>query len=98
MTNKSQKIIGQTRDSVLATFVTKNKIRDFDKNVEDRKRDDVNHIGIEIREDEEIKIDKFPQPIQKDSNFYYCCVDELETVYIFSEKTAQNNKKSLGGY
>ena len=31
MKSKSSKVIGETKDSVLAIFVTKNKIRDFDK-------------------------------------------------------------------
>lgn len=55
MKNKSTKLVGQAKDSLIALYVTENKARDFDGPLEDRKRDDVNHIGIEIREDEEHK-------------------------------------------
>ncbi|CDW91154.1 UNKNOWN [Stylonychia lemnae] len=88
MRQKSQKIIGQTKDSVLATFVSHNKIRDFDRNIEENKRND--QIGIEIREDIE------EQKSQKDETFQYCCVDESEIVYIFSDKTSFVNKKNSG--
>jgi hypothetical protein len=79
---KSSKIIGSTKDSVLAIYVSKNKIREFDMNVEERKREDMNHIGIEIRE-EELKGED-----RDDDSFYVCAVDESETVYVFSHKSS----------
>lgn len=37
MKTKSQRIIGQTKDAVLATYVTSNKIREFDLGLEEAK-------------------------------------------------------------
>lgn len=54
--SKNSKIVGETRDSVLAIYVTYKKTRDFDKGVEDNKKDDIHHIGLDILEvDEERK-------------------------------------------
>jgi hypothetical protein len=36
----------------LSLYVTKNKVREFDKSLEEIKKEELNHIGIEIRERE----------------------------------------------
>lgn len=69
-------------------YVTKNKIRDFDKTAEERKREDVNHIGIEIRDKEENKGN--PNESKEDKEFYVCCIDESEYLSVFSHKTMTN--------
>ena len=92
MKSKSSKIIGQTKDSVLAIYVTKNKLREFDLGAEERKREDINHIGIEIREEDEERKGE----AKDESAFYVCAVDESETIYIFSHKSSANRK--IGGF
>lgn len=53
MKTKTTKLVGTTKDSIVSLYATKNKVRDFDLSIEDRKRNDVNHIGIEIHEENE---------------------------------------------
>lgn len=67
-------------------------MRDFDKTAEERKREDVNHIGIEIKE--ELKEENVGGKSKMD--FYVCCIDESEYVNIFNSKTMNNNGK--GGF
>ena len=91
--SKSSKIIGQTKDSVLAINVTRNKVREFDIGAEERKREDMNHIGIEIREENE---ERKGGEAKDEEAFYVCVVDENETIYIFSHKSSSNRK--IGGF
>jgi len=79
---KSQKVVGTTRDSILAIYATKNKTRMFDRSEEEFKRG-------EIAEDDE-------EDPRKNDNFYVCCVDESEIVYVFSHKSALDPRK--GGF
>lgn len=92
MNKKSSSLIGSTRDSVLALCTTNNKIREFDKE-EEKKKDEINHLGIEIKEDEESKSN--PRPAEKSNEeFKVCVVDESEYVYIFDNKSGSNPKNS----
>jgi hypothetical protein len=43
---KTASLIGTTKDAILAIYVTKNKIREMDKSPEERKKEELNHIGI----------------------------------------------------
>ncbi len=79
-------------------------MREHDLSEEQRNREDVNHIGIHIKEDrgrqgqvdeEEIKEDHSRASDNKSAgSFYVCCLDEY--LSIFSHKTTQNSGK--GGF
>ena len=43
---KATQLVGTAKDAILALYVTKNQIRDFDKSVDDRKKEELNNIGI----------------------------------------------------
>ena len=96
MKHKTATLVGTAKDSVLSFFVTKNKIRDFDKGVEKRHHAEVNHIGLEVKE--EVKQNENSSGLDGNSGsaledikeYYVCCIDESEYVNIFSHKTAQN--------
>lgn len=79
MRTKSMKVIGTTRDSILAIHVTRNKLREFDMTAEELKREEGKRGGGD--EDEERKDPR------RDDSFYVCCVDESENVYVFSHKS-----------
>ena len=87
-------LVGTAKDAILSMYVTRNKIRDFDKTSEERKREDVNHIGIEIRDREEIKEES--KESRDGKEFYVCCLDESEYINIFSQKTLLS--KGKGGF
>ena len=83
---KTASLVGTTKDAVLALYVTRNRIREFDKSLDNNKKRDISHIGIEINDkhDEEIKEE---QKETDDKQYYVCCVDESEYLNIFSHKT-----------
>lgn len=87
-------MVGTAKDAILSLFVTRNRMREFDKTSEERKREDTNHIGIEIRDREEIKEEI--KEVNEFKDFYVCCIDESEYVNIFSSKTMAN--KGKGGF
>lgn len=90
MKKKTATLVGIARDAILALFVTRNTIRDFDKSVEVKRRDDKSHIGIEIKDRvvEEQK-EEF-KGRSDDKEYYVCCIDESEHLNIFSHKTTAN--------
>jgi hypothetical protein len=49
---KTASLIGTAKDAILAIYVTKNKIREMDKSPEERKKEELNHIGIQIKSEE----------------------------------------------
>lgn len=75
-------LVGTAKDAILSLYVTRNRLREFDKSSEERKREDVNHIGIEIRDREEIKEEV--KDVRDGKDFFVCCIDESEYVSIFS--------------
>jgi hypothetical protein len=77
-------VIGNTKEPVIAFFVTNNSIREFDEGVGLEKGS--NHHAVAIEE-------------SKGDPFYVLCIDEGESVNIFSHISSSNySPKNDGGF
>jgi hypothetical protein len=68
MKTKGSMLIGTTREAVIALSVTRNEMREWDRNREEEYKGD-DEIDEEIR--------------AQDSRFHIACLDEGENVYVF---------------
>ena len=51
MRKKSATLVGTARDAIMALYVTRNEVRQYDLGIPERRRSDVEHIGLEIHEE-----------------------------------------------
>lgn len=81
MKTHSSQLIGTTKDAIISTYVTHNKLREVDR-LEEEKLAMGLHDDLEI--DEESK---------GDTRFTLCCLDESESIYILRGGSPANPKK-----
>lgn len=82
MKTHSSQLIGNTRDAVIATFVTSNKLREVDKLEEEK-------LGVGLHNDHEID-----EESKEDNRFTLSCLDESENIYVISGGSPANPKKT----
>jgi hypothetical protein len=77
--NKSSHLIGTTKDAIIALYVTRNEIREFDRGEEEK-------IGGGM-----IQSDEIDEEAKTGSKFTLTCLDESENLYIY--KSNNTGKK-----
>jgi hypothetical protein len=85
MKTHSSSLIGSTRDAVIALYVSRNKVREFDKE-EDEKLGG----GLVAWNDE---IDEEAKSSGEEKRYTIACLDEAENLYVFKAGGGGNGKK-----
>lgn len=80
MKTHSSQLIGNTKDAVIAAFVTSNSLREVDKLEEEK-------LGVGLH-------DEIDEESKGDTRFTLCCLDESENIYIISGGSPGNPKKT----